>query len=211
MAAAFAFTATEDDNMDLLLNRFGYLFSMEGKQGGLFSMEWHFLPVPGAGSDEAGVEAALRVHVDMLDRVFASVILGKRVESLPDSPGRGKVEYSYRGRLTLLGALLARRRLGILFGAAAARAVLHPVESGIAEASVAWHRDQSQDGSGGTGLNVTHRLGHAVNACLFRHLRAGGGFELSAEAERQTHALQNLLLELQQGNLPTDPWSPTGA
>lgn len=112
MPAAFAFTAGEGDNMDLLLNRFGYLFSMEGRQGGLFSMEWHFLPAPGADRDEAGMEAALRVHVDMLDRVFASVILGKRVESLLDSPGRRKVEYSYRGRLTLLGALLARRRLG---------------------------------------------------------------------------------------------------
>ena len=211
MPAAFAFAVKEGDNMDLLLNRFGYLFSMEGKQGGLFSMEWHFLPAPSAGRSEAVMEAALRVHVDMLDRVFASVILGKRVESLPDSPGRRKVEYSYRGRLTLLGALLARRRLGMLFGAAAARADLHPVESGIAEASVAWQRDRSQDGGGGTGLNVTHRLGHTVNACLFRHLRAGGGFELSAEAELQTHALQDLLLELEKRRLPMDSRSPAGA
>ena len=196
--------------MDLLLNRFGYLFSMEGERGGLFSMEWHFLPLPGADLDEAGMEAALGVHVDMLDRVFASVILGKRVESRLDSPGCRKVEYSYRGRLTLLGALLARRRLGILFGPAAARADLHPVESGIAEASVAWQQDRSQDGDG-TGLNVTHRLGHAVNACLFRHLRAGDVFELSAEAELQTHALQDLLLELEKGRLPMDPRSPAGA
>ena len=71
--------------------------------------------------------------------------------------------------------------------------------------------DRSQDGGGGTGLNVTHRLGHTVNACLFRHLRAGGGFELSAEAELQTHALQDLLLELEKRRLPMDSRSPAGA
>ncbi len=71
--------------MNLLLNRFGYLFSMRGKRGGLFSMEWNFLPAPGADRDEAGMEAALDVHVDLLDRIFASVLSGKRVGSLSDS------------------------------------------------------------------------------------------------------------------------------
>lgn len=56
-----------------------------------------------------------------------------------------------------------------------------------------------------------HRLGHAVNACLFLHLRADGGFELSAEAELQTQALQDLLLELEKGGLPMDPPSSAGA
>ena len=197
--------------MNLLLNRFDYFFSMEGKRGGLFSMEWHFLPATGADRDETGMEAAFGVHVDLLDRVFASVLSGKRVGSLSDTPGQRTAGYSYRGSMTLLGALLARRRLGTLFGPEAARADLHPVESGIAEASATWLRDRSRGMRDATGLKVTHRLGHAVNACLFRHLRAGGGFELSAEAEFQARALEDLLLELEKGRLPTGPRSPAGA
>ena len=197
--------------MNLLLNHFGYLFSMQGKRGGLFSMEWHFLPAPGADRDEAGMEAAFGVHVDMLDRVFASVLSGKRVGSLSDSRSQRTVGYSHRGRMALLGALLARRRLGTLFGPEVARADLHPVERGLAEASVAWQRNRSRDMREDTVLQVTHRLGHAVNVCLFRHLRAGGGFELSAEAKLQTRALEDLLLELQEGRLPKDPRSPAGA
>ena len=197
--------------MNLLLNHFGYLFSMRGKRGGLFSMEWNFLPAPGADRDEAAMEAAFDVHVDMLDRVFASVLSGKRVGSLSDSRSQRTVGYRYRGRMTFLGALLARRRLGTLFGPEVARADLHPVESVSVEASVAWQRNRSRDGGDATGLKVTHRLGHAVNVCLFRHLRAGGGFELSAEAQLQTRALEDLLLELQEGRLPTDPRSPAGA
>ena len=197
--------------MNLLLNHFGYLFSMRGKRGGLFSMEWHFLPAPGADRDEVGREAALDVHVDMLDRIFASVLSGKRVGSLSDSRSQRTVGYSYRGRMTLLGARLARRRLGTLFGPEVARADLHPVESVSVEASVAWQRNRSRGMREDTVLQLTHRLGHAVNVCLFRHLRAGGGFELSAEAEFQTRALEDLLLEFRKGRLPKDPWSPAGA
>ena len=198
--------------MNLLLNCFGYYFSMEGKRGGLFSMEWDFLPAPGAGRDEADMEAALGGHVDMLDRLFASVLSGKRVESLSDIPGRRTVGYSYRGGLTSWGARRARRRLGKLFGPEATRADLHPVESCIAEAFVQWQRDRSQDGGGDTtGLKVKHRLGHAVNACLFRHLRAGGGFEVSAGAELRAQALEELLGKLEKGDLPTDLRSLTGA
>lgn len=92
-----------------------------------------------------------------------------------------------------------------------ARADLHPVESGIAEASVAWQRNRSRGMREDTVLQVTHRLGHAVNVCLFRHLRAGGGFKLSAEAELQTRALEDLLLEFQKGRLPTGPRDLAGA
>jgi len=197
--------------MNLLLNRFGYYFTMEDKQGGLFSTEWHFLPAPGADRDEAGMEAALGIHVDMLDRVFASVLSGKRVETLSDIPGRRHVGYKYRGNLTPWGARRARQRLGELFGPEAARVDLHPVESCIAEASIEWRRDRSPDGGGGTGLKVTHRLGHAVNACLFRHLRADGGFGASAEAEFQTSALEELLGDLEKGRLPAAPRSLPGA
>ena len=70
------------------------------------------------------MEAAFDVHVDMLDRVFASVLSGKRVGSLSDSRSQRTVGYSYRGRMTLPGALLARRRLGKLFGPEVARADL---------------------------------------------------------------------------------------
>ena len=211
MLAVFAFAARKGDEMNLLLNRFGYYFTMEDKQGGLFSTEWHFLPAPGTDRDEAGMEAALGIHVDMLDRVFASVLSGKRVGTLSDIPGRRHVGYKYRGNLTPWGAHRAHRRLGELFGPEAARADLHPVESCIAEASVAWQRDRSQDGGGATELKVTHRLGHAVNACLFRHLRACGGFEASEEAEFQTCALEELLGELEKGRLPAAPRSLPGA
>ena len=203
MPAAFALTARAGDEQNLLLNRFHDDFSMKGERGGLFSMEWNFLPAPGAARDEAAMEAALGVHVDMLDRVFASVLSGKREDSLMDIPGRRKVGYDYQGSMTSRGARRARRRLGKLFGPEAARADPRPVESGIAEASVQWQRDRSKDEDDDTGLKVTHRLGHAVNVCLFRHLRAGDGFELSAEAELQTRALADLLLELQKGWLPT--------
>ena len=197
--------------MNLLLDRFGYFFSMQDKRGGLFSTEWHFLPAPGADRDEAGMEAALGVHVDMLDRVFASVLSGKRVETLSDSPGRRDAGYGYRGRMTLWGAHRARRRLAKLFGPEAARADLHPVESCLAKASVEWRRDRSQDGGGGAELKVVHRLGHAVNACLFRHLRAGGGFGASAEAALRNRALEELLGDLEKGRLTPATRSLPGA
>ena len=110
--------------MNLLLNRFGYYFSMKGERGGLFSMEWEFLPAPGADRDEAAREAAFGAYVDLLDRVFASVLSGRRVGSLSDSRSQRTVGYSYRGRMTLPGALLARRRLGKLFAPEVARADL---------------------------------------------------------------------------------------
>ena len=168
--------------MNLLLNRFSYYFTMEDKQGGLFSTEWHFLPAPDAARDEAGMEAALGIHVDMLDRVFASVLSGKRAETLSDIPGRRHVGYRYRGILT------PWRAPG-------------PPPS----------REAVRSGGGGTELKVTHRLGHAVNACLFRHLRACGGFGASAEAEFQTRALEELLGDLEKGRLAAAPRSLPGA
>ena len=103
--------------MDLVRNRFGHHFSIEGRRGGPSSTEWHFLPAPGAEREKAkaGMEAALGFHADMLDRLFASVFRGRRTEALSDSPEQRTVGYGYRGSLTPWGALTIRRRLGTLF------------------------------------------------------------------------------------------------
>ena len=199
--------------MDLVLNRFGYYFSIEGRRGGLSSTVWHFLPAPGTDPEEAktGMEAALGFHADMLDRLFASVFRGRRKESLSDSPGQRTVGYRYTGGMTPWGALLARRRLGKLFGPEVARAEARSFWVFYAVASVEWEQVRLQGVGGGIELTVRHSLGHAVNACLFRHLRAGGGFEVSAGAELQAQALEELLGKLEKGDLPTDLRSLTGA
>ena len=198
--------------MNLVLNRFGYYFSMEGKRGGLSSTDWHFLPAPGTDREEAkaGMEAAPGVHVDMLDRLFASVLRGRRTESLSDSPGQRTVGYRYTGSMTPWGALLARRRLGKLFGPEVARAEARSFGIFYVEASVEWQQVRLQGRGGGIELTVRHYLGHAVNACLFRHLRAGGGFEVSAGAELRMRALEDLLVELETGRLPTGLRPPAG-
>ena len=199
--------------MDLILNRFRYFFSMQGKRGGLFSTEWHFLPAPDADQDEAkaGMEAALSFHDDMLDRLFTSVLLGKRTELLSDSPGQRTVGYRYRGSLTPWGALLARRRLGKLFDPEAARAEVRSLGIAYVEASVEWRQVRLQGRGGDIELKVSYHLGHAVNACLFRHLRTGGRFRVSAGTELQMRALEELLRKLEQGRVSTDPRSLAGA
>ncbi len=198
--------------MNLVLNRFGHYFSIEGRRGGLSSTEWHFLPAPDTDRDEAkaGMEAALGFHADMLDRLFASVFRGRRTEALSDSPEQRTVGYRYRGSLTPWGALTVRRRLGTLFGPEAARAEARSFGIVYVEASVEWRQVRLQGRGGGVELTMRHGLGHAANACLFRHLRAGGGFEVSAGAERRMRALEELLGELEKGKVPTDPRSLPG-
>ena len=199
--------------MDLVLNRFVHYFSIEGRRGGLSSTDWHFLPAPGTDPEEAkaGMKAALGFHADMLDRLFASVFRGRRTESLSDSPGQRTVGYKYTGGMTPWGALLARRRLGKLFGPEVTRAEARSFGLLYVAASVEWQQVRLQGRGGGIELTVSHSLGHAVNACLFRHLRAGGGFEVSAGAELQAQALEELLGKLEKGDLPTDLRSLTGA
>ena len=212
MPGAFAPSGMESDAMELILNRFGYFFSVEGRRGGLFSTDWHFLPAPDADRDEAraGMEAAVGVHADALDRLFASVLSGKRQESLSDGPSHRAVGYRYRGSLTPWGALIARRRLRTLFGPKAAGTDPQPVGIGFVEASVEWQRVQQPGRGGAIELQVKHQLGHAVNVCLFRHLRAGDRFQVSAGAEVQARALEELLGELERGKVPTDPRSLSG-
>ena len=211
MPAAFA--AGKGSAMDLVLNRFGHYFSIEGGRGGLSSTDWHFLPAPGTDREEAkaGMEAALGFHADMLDRLFTSVLLGKRTESLSDSPGQRTVGYRYRGSLTPWGALLARRRLGKLFGPEAARAEVRSLGIVYVEASVEWRQVRLQGRGGTIELKVSHHLGHAVNACMFRHLRTGRRFRVSAGAELRMSALEELLRKLETGKVPTDPRSLAGA
>ena len=154
MPEAFAPFGMESDAMELILNRFGYFFSVQGRRGGLFSTDWHFLPAPDADRDEAraGMDAALGVHADMLDRLFASVLSGKREESLSDSPGHKAAGYRYRGGLTPWGALLARRRLRTC----SVRRL--PAWTRGPSGSASWKRSSSGSGSSG-------KAGAAASSC----------------------------------------------
>ena len=192
--------------MELVLSRFEYFFSAQGRRGGLFSTNWYFRPAPGADADRdktrAGMEAAIDFHVDMLDRVFKRVVSGKWEVSLTDSPTGRTVGYSYRGKLTPWGALMTRRRLRAMFGPEIADADRGPVWTYSLEASVERRQAKAESRGGSIELHVRHELGHAVNVCLYRHLRAEGRFALSAEAESDTRALEELLRELGTGTGP---------
>ena len=112
------------------------------------------------------------------------------------------------GRLTALGARRIRSRLADLFGIERvdARGELTAFDGLEARVALkAWRPLSDRHAEPETSLTVRHNLGHAVNACLFRHLRRSAGLAASADIAVGMDRLETLLARID------DRWIPTGA
>ena len=186
------------------LTHFDYAFDIHGPGGGLGSTAWIFEPRPDEGDGDAemreAVVAAADLHRELLDRVFADVLKGRRRPVLSDRPGGGYGSsepslvsgYQYVGRLTWAGRCRLGRRLRRLFGDSAGDPPgdLYLHRTRYANIGLTFGGDS---GPSDLHLWVTHELSHAVNAALFRHLRRLDAFGLHEKAAATVARLDRLL------------------
>ncbi len=179
------------------LSRLSYDFSLRGSEGGLESLRLQYVLVPGdgEGTDEAreAMRALVGRHTDLLDRLFDTVVTGSRQPVLTDSDSYASTGYSYRGRLLELPPGHIRGELTALFGDA-------PPDDGgdlPTQESLSAQVTCSALKIDGDFQNVTVdavlRLGHTVNVCCFRLLKAVSGVELSERARRAVTDLERML------------------
>ena len=205
----------------MVLTHFDYDYSLQDKEGGLECTTWIFEPPPDDGYGDAEMReaaaAAVELHREPLDRVFAEVLTGRRRRVLDDCPdgGYGSDEpslvsgYQYVGRLTWRGRRLLGRRLRRLFGEHAGDPPgdLCPHETRYANIGLTLRGDR---GLSDLHLWVTHDLSHAVNAALFRHLRGLDAFGLDERAAAMVARLDRLLDANGSGKrsypVPACPW-----
>ena len=102
------------DDVRMVLVHFDYGFGIHGPGGGLGSTAWIFEPRPDEGDGDAemrdAVVAAVDLHREVLDRVFAGVMTGKRKQVLNERRGCGcgadqltvASGYQYVGRIAPL-------------------------------------------------------------------------------------------------------------
>ena len=210
--------------MRTVLTHFDYEFDIHGPGGGLESTTWIYEPRPDEGEGGAemrdAVLAAGDLHRELLDRVFADVLKGRRRPVLRDRPGGGHGSrapslvsgYQYVGRLTWAGRRRLGRRLRRLFGEGAGGPPgdLYPHETRYANIGLIFGGER---GPSDLHLWVTHDLSHAVNAALFRHLCGLDAFELHEKAAATVARLDRLLdASGPDGGdhaAPPGPWQPS--
>lgn len=203
----------------MVLVHFGYAFGIHGPGGGLGSTTWIFQPRPDEGDDDTAmrdaVVAAVDLHRDVLDRVCAGVLKGKRKQVMDEQRGCGCGDddltldsgYQYVGRIAWVGRRLLGRRLRHLFGSDAAD-VRRDSYSGKTRYANIGLVIGGEHGPSDLHLWVTHDLSHAVNATLFRHLLGRDAF-LPEEEAAETVARLGLLLDASGGHaVPVGLWHP---
>ncbi len=179
------------------LSRLSYDFSLRGSEGGLESLRFQFVLVPGEGEGAEEVREAMRAlvqrHTDLLDRLFETVLSGRRQPVLTDSESYASTGYSYRGRLHERPPARLRAELAELFGGEALddSGDLPFHESLSAQATCSALKEGG--GFRDVTVDVTLRLGHIVNVCCFRVLHALPGIGLSERAQRSIAELGRTL------------------
>ena len=179
------------------LSRLSYDFSLRGSEGGLESLRLQYVLVPGEGEGAEEAREAMRAlvgrHTDLLDRLFDTAVSGSRQPVLTDSDSYASTGYSYRGRLLELPPGRIREELAALFGE-------DPPDDGgetPAHESLSAQVTCSALKMDGDFRNVTVdialRLGHTVNVCCFRLLKAVSGIGLSERARRAAADLDRML------------------
>ncbi len=194
--------------MTLSLAGFDYFFHAQETTGGLVRTEWSIAPSGEMDEDQAKQEmwALAHAHADLLDRTFQGLVEGHRSPTLAAAPQSTMFTWTIRYTLTEIGRRQIRSRLADMFGldridgrgeferaqTFEAGIILH-----VMRAIVAGHRDDAK-----LSLKVEHKLGHAVNVCLLRHLRETGGLEIDAATAAQMDRLETLLAVVD------DRWTP---
>ena len=203
----------------MVLTHFDYAFGIHGPGGGLGSTTWIFEPRPNEGDGDAemrdAVVAAVDLHRQLLDGVFAAALKGKRKQVMCERHGCGCAGdapavasgYQYVGRITWTGRRLLGRRLQHLFGgdAAEVRRDSYSGETRYANIGLTFggHNAPSD-----LYLWVTHDLSHAVNATLFRHLLGRDAFPLDEEVVEKAARLDRLLDASAGHTVPVGLWRP---
>ena len=205
--------------MRMVLVHFDYGFGIHGPGGGLGSTTWIFEPRPDDGDGDAAMRdavlAAIDLHREVLDGVFAEALKGKRKQVMSERRGGGcgaddltvASGYQYVGRITWAGRRLLGRRLQHLFGSDAAdvRRDSYSGKTRYANVGVIFG---GEHGPSDLHLWVTHDLSHAVNATLFRHLLRRDAFGLD-EGVAEKVARLGLLLDASGGHaVPVGLWNP---
>ena len=207
--------------MRTVLAHFDYKLGIHGPGGGLGSTAWIFEPRPDEGDGDAemrgAVLAAVDLHRQLLDGVFAGLLKGERKQVLGERRGGGcgsddltvASGFQYVGRLTWVGRPLLRRRLRRLFGSDAVD-VRRDSWSGKTRYANIGVIFGGEHGPSDLHLWVTHDLSHAVNGALFRHLCGLDAFGLDEDAAAKVARLDRLLDASAGHAVPVGLWHPGG-
>ena len=192
--------------MTLALTGFRYFFHARGARGGLCTTDWTIAPEGNDPAARRALGALASAHTDLLDGLFGGLVRHRPRPSMADHDS-GNVSFDWRldCRLTALGARRIRSRLAGAFGIerVEARGELTAYDSLEARIEVRARRP-GPDAGAEASLVLRHGLGHAVNACLFRHLRRSAGLAAGGEIAARMDRLESLLARVD------DRWVPTG-
>ena len=179
------------------LSRLSYDFSLRGSEGGLESLRLQFVLLPEDGEGPEDIREAMRTlverHTDLFDRLFEAVFSGRRQPVLTDSESYASTGYSYRGRLHKRRPEQICGQLAALFGSEALddRGELTFGEIFSAEATCSALK--ADGGFRDVTVDASLRLGHIVNVCCFRFLKALPGVGHSERARRAIADLDRTL------------------
>lgn len=179
------------------LSRLSYDFSLRGSEGGLESLRLQYVLVPAESETAEEARKAMRAlverHTDLLDRLFETAVSGSRQPVLTDSDSHASTGYSYRGRLRERPPDRIREELAALFGEA-------PPDDGgdlpaheSLSAQVTCSALKVHGDFRNVTVDVALRLGHTVNVCCFRLLKAVSGIGHSERARRAVADLDRML------------------
>ena len=194
----------------LAVRDFDYFFYARETSGGLSSTEWQIEPAAETAGEEAAQEvwAFARVHADMLERLFDGLADGCGAPAMSDAPCWTGFSQDFRYALTRTGRRRIGPRLSALFGGDRAHGRGQFTMERSLEARIdLWMKRSTVEArdAGGVSLTLKHCLGHAVNCCLLRHLRACGGLSVDPEPAARMDRLEALLA------LVDDCWVPTAS
>ena len=196
--------------MRMVLTNFDYEFRLHAMEGGLESTTWIFEPRPEPGDGveavREGVLATADLHRELLDRVFAEVLKGRRKPVMSGGRDKGSRDdeltvnsgYQYVGRLTWRGRRLLGRRLHRLFGEHPGdpRPDSCPGKTRYANVGLTFSGDGRPSD---LHLWVSHNLSHAVNATVFRHLCGLDAFGFDDKVAARVARLDRLLAAVANG------------
>ena len=194
--------------MTLVLSEFKYFFSARGAEGGLYSTDWTIAPEGEANGESA--RRALGVfasdHTELLEHLVRGLVSnGPRPEMSDHSSADVSFGWHLKSTLTCTGSRRIPSRLADMFGTERIEprgelSKFHILKARIELRSTRYRIESDPDAS----LIIKHTLGHAINGCLFRHLRRSEKLSMSAETAARMDSLEALIARID------GSWIPTG-
>jgi len=190
----------------MLLDRFSYYFSVKGREGGLFSLTFEFLP-DATLAEQDNVKMVKQIVKDdfvklevLLDELFFSDLLMnvKKTPVLSDSPYILETGYDYEGRGKSPGTRVRsfmRNVFPFFFDRSKKPGVMiAPIDRFTrlsANLSCRFVKDKTEKNP--PVISVKLSLGHEVNLSMFRALLTLPPLRLSQHAQSEVNRLQQVL------------------